>query len=519
VKFFPSFSNLIAGWVIFLATSPGALQAAAGNPGESPNAVTYEAFGATGDGVTDDLSAICKAHEHANQKGWPVRSKPGATYHLGQKALTAIIATDTDWGTSRFIIDDSKAVEKSNQSIFEIRSLLKPEQLEIGPLKRGQQKLNVRPASDCLVYVENKNKKMFIRRGGNQNQGTAQKEVFILRTDGSIMGEIDWDYDVVTRVVAQPIDPKPLILRGGVFTNIANQMKPEDVPNYWARNIRILRSNTIVDGVTHRVTGEKDYGHPYGGFLNLSQCANIILRNCLIDGRKVYKKTGNAGSAVPMGTYGYQANLVINLQMLKCRMENIHDTSRWGVTATNFMKNWLVEDCVLSRVDVHQGISGSYIIRRSTIGHGGINAIGRGKLIVEDSTLHGGHLVSLREDYGSTWDGDILIRNCRWTPRSNKAVMFGLKNDGNHDFGYPCSMPRLIEIDGLIVGDEKNPKKNQEITFFSDPLGKSNGNPPFTYRLTEQIKISDLKTPDGKPPQICNQPEVTKAIKVISKSP
>jgi hypothetical protein len=52
------------------------------------------------------------------------------------------------------------------------------------------------------------------------------------------------------------------------------------------------------------------------------------------------------------------------------------------------MKNILVEDCVLSRVDVHMGVSGSYIIRRSTLGHAGLNAIGRGRLIVEDSTLH-----------------------------------------------------------------------------------------------------------------------------------
>jgi len=523
VKISSLFSSIATGWVVFLATAVGALQAASGSPDAATSVVTYEAFGAVGDGVADDLQAICKAHEHANQNGQPVRSKPGATYYLGRQALTAIIATDTDWGTSKFIIDDRKGVDNYRSPLFEVRSLLKPVPLKIDRLTQGQARLDVRPPVDCLVYVENKNRKIFIRKGGNQNSGSNQQEVFILRRDGSIEGGIDWDYDVITRIIAQPIDPKTLTIRGGVFTSIAVQTRQlkkggEEDFGYWARNIKISRSNTVVDGVTHRITGEQDFGYPYSGFLSMSQCANIIVRNCLIDGRKVYQKIGNAGTTVPMGTYGYHASLVLNLQMIKCRMENISDHSRWGVSATNFMKNFLVEDCVLSRVDVHQGISGSYIIRRSTIGHAGINAIGRGKLIVEDSTLHGGNIVSFRDDYGSTWDGEVLIRNCRWIPPAGKSVMFNMKNDGTHDFGYACSMPSVIRIDGLIVDDAKHPKIYQGITFFANPIGNSKGKSPFPYRQTEKIEIRGLKTASGMPPQISSNSELTKAIKVDSES-
>ena len=42
--------------------------------------VCYEDFGAVGDGKTDDMEAICKAHEYANEKGLPVYAKEGATY-------------------------------------------------------------------------------------------------------------------------------------------------------------------------------------------------------------------------------------------------------------------------------------------------------------------------------------------------------------------------------------------------------------------------------------------------------
>ena len=51
--------------------------------------VTYEEFGAVGDGVADDLPAICRAHAYANEHGLSVRTRPDATYHLGSRALTA----------------------------------------------------------------------------------------------------------------------------------------------------------------------------------------------------------------------------------------------------------------------------------------------------------------------------------------------------------------------------------------------------------------------------------------------
>jgi hypothetical protein len=497
---------------VVLAEEPATNRAAGG-------VVTYEAFGAVGDGVTDDLSAICEAHAHANKHGLRVRSNPQATYQLGRRALTAVIATDTDWGTSRFLIDDSQGVENHRASLFEVVSLLKPEPVEIERLARGQAQLDLRPACDCLVTVENARRKIFIRRGLNQNDGTAQKEVFILRRDGALEGGVDWEYEVVTRAEARPIDPQPLVLRGGVFTHVGNSMRQEKGYNYWSRNIRVTRSNTEVDGLTHRVTGETEVGHPYDGFLNVRQCANITLRNCLIDGRKMYRTIGAAGKPVSMGTYGYSASLVVNFRMLGCRMEmeKINDRSRWGVIGSNFMKNILLEDCVLSRMDVHQGVSGSYVIRRCTLGYAGLNAVGRGRLVVEDSTLHGGHLITFRSDYGSPWDGEVLIRNCRWVPNAGapaRPVLFNMSNDGTHDFGYPCSMPREIRIDGLFVDDAKHPPDYAGLTFFTDPFGGPKQERPFPYALTKTLSVRGLKTASGKPPRVCANPEVAKAITV-----
>jgi hypothetical protein len=512
----PVVLRISARWMLALALPAMGLMVAAGRPVAVPGVVTYEAFGAVGDGVADDLPAICKAHAHANEHDLPVRSDPAATYHLGRRALTAIIRTNTDWGASKFIIDDSQGVDDHKRPLFEVRSSLKPVELRIERLARGQERLDVRPPVDCLVRVENHNRSLFIRRGLNRNHGSAQREVFILRKDGSITGGIDWDYDVVTSVTAQPIDPEQLVLRGGVFTQIANRMRQEVGYNYWSRNIEIRRSNTLVDGITLDITGETEVGHPYGGFLHIQGCADITLRNCVIDGRKTYQTIGSAGEPVSMGSYGYLADEVVNFRMIRCRMHDIHDRSRWGVIGTNFMKNILLEDCALSRMDVHQGVSGTFVIRRTTLGHAGLNVIGRGQLVVEDSTLYGTNLVRFREDYGSTWEGDVVIRNCRWIPPAANAVMFGMNNDGTHDFGYPCSMPRVIRIGGLFVDDSKHREGHHGILLFKDPVAGSGSNLPFPYRLAERVEVSGLMTASGLPPRVSDNPEVAKAIKVVA---
>jgi len=483
-------------------------------PGE--DIVTYEAFGAVGDGVHDDLLAICSAHEHANARGLPVKSNPEATYHLGSRALTAIIATDTDWSSSRFTIDDSAKVENHKKSLFQVRSLLKPEQLKIDRLSRDQKQLDVRPRHDCYVTVTDNKTKRYIRRGLNQNSGTSQQDSFILYQDGSIEGDIDWNYDNVSSVEARPIDEHRLVLRGCIFTTTANRMKQEAGYNYWSRNIVITRSNTEVDGLTHHVIGETEVGHPYSGFINVSDCANITLRNCFATAHKTYQTIGTAGKPVSMGSYDYNASSVVNFTMINCRMDNITDRSRWGVIGSNFCKNILLEDCELNRMDTHMGVSGSYVIRRCSLGYMGLNAIGRGLLLVEDSSLQGSHLISFRSDYGSTWEGDVVIRNCRWIPaagRSTTPYMIGTNNDGMHNFGYDCFMPREVTVDGLFVDDTNHPDHYEGMYLFRDPGGQLGSDCPFPYRLSEKVTLRGLTTASGKKPRL--SPNVQLANHVV----
>ena len=481
--------------------------------------VSYEAFGAIGDGVADDLAAIVEAHAFANAHGLPVKTKPEAIYNLGRRALTAIIATDTDWSTSRFVIDDTD-VENNHASLFAVRSLLEPVALSIPQLTRDQRHLDAQPPRDCWVRVENNRKRLYIRQGLNQNNGAPQSDCFILRRDGAIEGAIDWDYETITRVEAHPIDERLLVLHGGVFTTTANRMKQDKGYNYWSRNITINRSNTIVTGLTHNVVGETAVGHPYSGFLAINGCVNVTLRDCFVTAHKTYTTVGSAGKPVSMGTYDMNANEVVNFTMVGCRMDNICDATRWGVIATNFCKNILLENCTLSRMDTHQGVSGTYTIRGCTLGHAGLNAIGRGTLTVEDSTLSGQSFLSFRGDYGSSWEGTVVIRNSRWIPACGAAVqpyLISASNDGRHDFGYPCYLPREVIIDGLVIDDRKHPKDYQGPYLFTDPDGGRTGAAAqsFPYRLTEQVTIRNLATASGLKIRTSPAPQFNARVRVV----
>jgi len=195
-------------------------------------AVRYSDFGAAGNGKTDDFDALVRAHEHANEKGLPVKADDGATYYLGGAAKTIQIMTDTDFGSASFLIDDTN-LESHHTNVFELRSAREPMQLkEVDSLRKGQAR------------------------------------------------------------------------------------------NYHTRGIGILRSNVIVYGLEHRIKGEGEDGPPYRGFINISKCANVQIRDSIFSGHKTYYKIGSAGKRVPMGSYDLSINQSVNVSLIRCTQFN-----------------------------------------------------------------------------------------------------------------------------------------------------------------------------------------------------
>lgn len=488
-------------------------------PGE---VVRYRDFGARGDGETDDLEAIAKAHEYANAHGLPVRAEDDATYYIGGKDLTAVIQTDTDFGSAKFIIDDT-AVQNRAASVFEVRSSLAPiKLLGIKSLKRDQGKIEASLPGTCLVSVTDSNVKRFIRYGANQNQGSSQTDVFIVDKDGNVQADtpILWDFDQLTQISAQPVDTTPLTLTGGRFTTRANAAESNYA--YYARGIAIRRSRVVVEGLEHRIAGEGDHGAPYGGFLNIANCAHVTVRKAVLTGHKTYSTIGSAGVPVSMGTYDLSLNRALNVSFVDCRQTNdIQDGRYWGIMGSNFCKNLLLDGCTFSRFDAHQGVANA-TIRNSTLGHMGINAIGSGTFLVENTTVSGRNFINLRSDYGSTWRGEFVIRNCVFVPaggRSVSASLIGGSNNGQHDFGYTCFMPERITIEKLFIDDANHPEG------YRGPALFANFNPKFTddayvekypYLKTREVILKDVTTASGKPLRVSDNPFLFKDVIVNS---
>ncbi|MBN1627663.1 MAG: hypothetical protein JW944_14170, partial [Deltaproteobacteria bacterium] len=374
----------------------------------------------------------------------------------------------------------------------------------------------------CLVTVTNSNIRRYIRFGPNQNNGSPQTDIFVADRNGNVdMGApIIWDFDQITDITALPLDGTTLTITGGRFTTIAN--KAESKYTYYSRGIAIRRSNVLVDGLQHRITGEGDHGAPYGGFINISNCASVTVRNTILTGHKTYRTIGSAGVPVSMGSYDISLNRALNVSFVNCSQTNdINDSGYWGILGSNYCKNLVYDNCTFSRFDAHMGVANA-TIRNSTLGHQGINAIGTGTFIVENSTIYGRSLINLRSDYGSTWQGEFLIRDCIFVPaggRPTSVSLIGGSYSGQHDFGYTCYMPERITIENLHIDDSRHPED------YKGPAIFANFNPlmtdesyleKFPYVRTREVILRNVTIASGKTLRLSDNPFMFRDVKVTS---
>lgn len=482
--------------------------------------VRYSDFGAIGDGKIDDINAIASTHAFANQHNLIVKADDDATYYVGGKARTAFIKTDTEFGKASFIIDDTD-VEDIQTPVFLVKSNLEsfiPK--GITSLKKGQKKIDLSTTEPCLITVTNDSVKQYKRFGLNQNDGHSQSDIFAVDENGHVDENtpIIWDFDEITEISALRIDTSQLNISGGHFTTIANQA--ESRYTYYSRNIEIERSNVVLDGLEHHITGEMDHGAPYRAFISIGFCSNVTVKNTLLTGHKTYKTIGNAGKPVPMGSYEININHGVNISLRNCKQTNsIYDGTYWGIMGTNYCKNLILDSCKFSRFDAHMGVTNARITN-SNLGYMGVRAIGHGTFTIENTTVRSRHFIFLRQDYGSTWDGDFVIRNCTFIPIVNKATSISLihgLNSGVHDFGYTCYMPENITIENLHIQDSIVAEDYRGPVIFSDFNPKKKDKSyveQFPYVLTKQVLIKNVTTSSGKGLRVSENAFMFKKVEV-----
>lgn len=479
--------------------------------------VGYGDFGAVGDGVTDDMAAIAATHTYANEHRLRVRADDGATYYIGGRTCPAVIQTSTHFGGARFMIDDTR-VDDLSAPIFEVRSSLSPYEIELKSFVRGQEKLPITLATPALVIATNDQISHFIRYGLNQDNGAPQKDVFRVEADGTVdpRNPIIWDFEQLTTLDALPIDPDELVISGGHFTTIANQA--ESKYTYYGRNIVVQRSTVTIEGLTHDITGELDHGAPYRGMIVISGCADVTVRDCRVTGHKTYETVGSAGEPVRMGSYDLSVEESLDIAFVDCaQLNDINDPTHWGVFASNYSKNLVLDGCSFSRFDAHRGVLNA-TIRNSELGHMGILAIGEGTVLVEDTRVYSRALLQLRPDYGSTWQGEVVIRNCYFQPlagQESRAVLIQGAYSGQHDFGYQCHMPERIIIENLEIDDSHHPADDPGPVILGDfnPERRDDSHVErYPYVLTAEVRCSNVTTTSGRELRLSDNPYMFKDV-------
>ena len=435
------------------------------------------------------MDALISAHNYANEKGFKVFADFGANYYLSSTGKTINIKTDVEWGNAKFIIDDSKVTPQDRGNwIFSIPGSYSSYSINtIKTVSRDMTNLGITLPQKSIVTLNDANTTHYIRYGGNADAGQAKRDSIVVSADGSIdtSAPIMWDFDNITSINVLPIDEKTLTVSGGVFTTVANQAPSEYT--YYARGIRVTRSNTNILNVTHYITGEGATGAPYSGFLSINNCAYINVENCVFTGHKTYQSPTTA-----MGSYDIGMGGAICATFKNCTQANdINDKKYWGVSGTNYCKNFVYDGCVLSRFDAHKGVANA-AIKNSVIGHAGASIIGYGTLLIENSTFFSSYIVILREDYGSSWEGDLIIRDCKVCPLSSVDIhIIKGSNTCTHDFGYDSYMPINVEIDGLYAYTSKS------VYVFSNLNSECKSesySPKYNYFTTQKVRVANFET-------------------------
>ena len=442
--------------------------------------VLYSDFGAVGDGVTEDHAAIKAAHDYANHFGLKVKATEGAVYYIGNISGAATVKTDTDWTGAKFIIDDTVVTTDADERTKNIFHIASDTQAVTYPAGKGEvgakldainaaggidkdnfTKLDLGLGYAAMVFLINDDHMCYIRYGINQNAGSVQNEFVLIDEEGNVdpSTPLLCSYNKVTQVKVIKLDDKPITVTGGDFETRAN-IAPRRY-TYYARGILVSRSNVTISKVNHVITGEGDTGAPYNGFFNVSACSNVTIRDSVLSAHKAYKLITNENNT--MGTYDLSFCEANALTCYNVTMYNFFsedgvtpsvDAGYWGIMGSNYCKNLVYDSCKLTRFDAHKGTYNA-TIKNSDVGL--LTLIGGGTFVMENSRIFTGartYIVGLRADYGSTWDGDCILKNVSVINKPDYAhATMAIINGGftNHNFGYTCYMPANVVVDNLTV--------------------------------------------------------------------
>ena len=398
--------------------------------------------------LQNDLLNIKAAHDFANISArHTICADDGAVYYIADADVKTniVVETPVDFGTAHFVIDNTDLVN-SNTHVFVVKStqsavsITDPAALRwilMAGLNSKTSSIDLGLGYPAMLVTTNGSHKIYRRQNYDEWQGNSMTELILIDKDGNVdpSTPVMFDYTNLDSILAYRLDIPTLTVRGGNFTTISCTTR-----KVIHRGIEVQRPNTRVENLNHSVIGEYsiseqnagNVGSLAYGFFVANNTSNVTFYNCTLQARRFYQDA----------TYEIVAKMSNNVTFENCTQSNFYvdkstylpvtsatttqmlcmtNSACWGAMESDFCKNLSFVNSTISRFDAHQGLYNGRIIG-STVQ--GIEIVGGGEFLLEDSDIvkYGGSgvdtyaqnsLIFLRDDYASSWNGTITIKDAR----------------------------------------------------------------------------------------------------------
>ena len=361
-------------------------------------------------------------------------------------------------------------------------------------------KIDVGIREPLMLKVYNSDARAYIRWGYVDTKGGAQCEVIIVDENGNIDPTTPFllDYEKVTQITAYKIDVEPITIKNANVESRNSLVNLLGGYKSIAHSFELARPNVTMENLIHTITQEYVYetptrknpvtglwedvssegftikngivyqnnkqyngddvkpftGYSYSGFIQVSNTHNSLIKGCGFQARYHYEE----------GTYDISCSYANKIEFRDCTQNNFfvkdangNDTQQanvgtyWGVAGTNYCKNMYYIDSVLTRYDAHCGVfNGGVIGGKLAV----LRLIGGGTFTIEGVDFHTrGVPVQLREDYGATFNGTVIIKDTKFYSSwgSNNYVLTLIDAPTAHIYnGYKTYFPSVV-IDNISV--------------------------------------------------------------------
>ncbi len=330
--------------------------------------LTYELFGAKGDGESNDYEAISAAHKFANDiyvnDGimLTVKGTAGKEYYIGEAEKEIDVITNVDFGGAKFIVDDFidglVTVNKvdTSKALFNITSPMSymgTDYIDVaGDLPAGfklsdddevesnEEKEIYKYVINSKAYKDDENVRkylnnvrywgveltdstlQYIATGDFPSAGEQQTEVLVYDSNAKMfLSYLDYTYDDIKSLKVYPIENIERTFKNGNFDTIANNFVYKDNGErnaYNERNIYVnYTGNVVIDGINHYVDEDTHAytsdtqsisGNIYNGFIKLYNVLEVSVKNTKLS-PKTYTKVYSGGSESSLNNPTYDLTI------------------------------------------------------------------------------------------------------------------------------------------------------------------------------------------------------------------